>query len=402
MSEVTLTPETISRFRRNYIEAFGAPSRDDALYAAVSEGRRFAGMEHWLPFFYERLETLFDYLPDAPCRVRPSGARGAGRAARADPRPLRGAQDAGASGALQGRRALQAGASRSCSISRRTKSDGRSPGRAAIELHAVRRARCRAPCAVCHAGARPAAASPRSAPTRTSTSSMPSSGTSPTSARPAAKVIVAGWTDGSLDRLGQILAEHQLGNARAGSRRWPRLEKLEAGRRRPGRAAARSRLRDRAASSSSPSRTFWATAWCGARSGASGRPISSPKRPRLAAGDIVVHADHGIGRFIGLRTIEAAGAPHDCLEIHYAGDDRLFLPVENIELLSRYGSDAAEAMLDKLGGGAWQSRKARLKQRLLDMAGQLIRIAAERQMRAAPALIAAGGPLWRVLRALPL
>ncbi|MDP0983650.1 hypothetical protein, partial [Klebsiella variicola] len=66
MSEVALTPETISRFRRSYIEAFGAPSRDDGLYAAVSEGRRFAGMEHWLPFFYERLETVFEYLPDAP------------------------------------------------------------------------------------------------------------------------------------------------------------------------------------------------------------------------------------------------------------------------------------------------------------------------------------------------
>jgi transcription-repair coupling factor (superfamily II helicase) len=107
----------------------------------------------------------------------------------------------------------------------------------------------------------------------------------------------------------------------------------------------------------------------------------------LSAGDIVVHADHGIGRFIGLRTIEAAGAPHDCLEIHYAGDDRLFLPVENIELLSRYGSDSAEAPLDRLGGGAWQARKARLKKRLLDMAGQLIRIAAERQMRSAPVMI---------------
>src|SRR5262245_11801779 len=66
MSEVALTPDSISRFRRSYIEAFGAPSRDDALYAAVSEGRRFAGMEHWLPFFYEKLDTLFDYLPDAP------------------------------------------------------------------------------------------------------------------------------------------------------------------------------------------------------------------------------------------------------------------------------------------------------------------------------------------------
>ena len=66
MSEVALTAETISRFRRSYIEAFGAPVRDDALYAAISEGRRFAGMEHWLPFFYDRLSTVFDYLPDAP------------------------------------------------------------------------------------------------------------------------------------------------------------------------------------------------------------------------------------------------------------------------------------------------------------------------------------------------
>src|SRR5690606_32816149 len=107
----------------------------------------------------------------------------------------------------------------------------------------------------------------------------------------------------------------------------------------------------------------------------------------LAAGDIIVHADHGIGRFVGLRTIEAAGAPHECLELRYAGDDRLFLPVENIELLSRYGSDAAEAVLDKLGGVAWQARKARLKKRLLDMADQLIRLAAERQMRPAHKMI---------------
>ena len=80
----------------------------------------------------------------------------------------------------------------------------------------------------------------------------------------------------------------------------------------------------------------------------------------LSAGDLVVHVDHGIGRFIGLQNIEAAGAPHDCLELHYAGGDKLFLPVENIELLSRYGSEDTEAQLDKLGGVAWQSRKARL------------------------------------------
>ncbi|MFZ2100711.1 MAG: transcription-repair coupling factor, partial [Oricola sp.] len=106
----------------------------------------------------------------------------------------------------------------------------------------------------------------------------------------------------------------------------------------------------------------------------------------LAEGDIVVHVDHGIGKFVGLRTIEAAGAPHDCLEILYAGDGRLFLPVENIELLSRYGSDASTAVLDRLGGGAWQARKAKLKKRLLDMAGQLIKIAAARETRTAAVL----------------
>ncbi|MGO7427418.1 transcription-repair coupling factor, partial [Rhizobium ruizarguesonis] len=62
MSEVTLTPDTISRFRKNYLSAFGATTRDDALYLAVSEGRRYPGMEHWLPLFYEKLDTVFDYL----------------------------------------------------------------------------------------------------------------------------------------------------------------------------------------------------------------------------------------------------------------------------------------------------------------------------------------------------
>src|SRR6202035_2497254 len=84
----------------------------------------------------------------------------------------------------------------------------------------------------------------------------------------------------------------------------------------------------------------------------------------LSTGDLVVHVDHGIGRFIGLKTIQAAGAPHDCLEIHYAGSDKLFLPVENIELLSRYGSEELAVELDRLSGTAWQTRKARMKHRI--------------------------------------
>jgi transcription-repair coupling factor (superfamily II helicase) len=111
----------------------------------------------------------------------------------------------------------------------------------------------------------------------------------------------------------------------------------------------------------------------------------------LSAGDLVVHVDHGIGRFHGLRAIEAAGAPHDCLEIHYASGDKLFLPVENIELLSRFGSEGAGVELDRLGGAAWQSRKARMKNRIREIASELIKVAAERQLREAPRLTVAPG-----------
>ena len=124
------------------------------------------------------------------------------------------------------------------------------------------------------------------------------------------------------------------------------------------------------------------------------RPRKQGKRPEnfiaevtsLSTGDVVVHVDHGIGRFVGLRAIEAAGAPHDCLEIHYAGGDKLFLPVENIELLSRYGSEAAGVELDRLGSTAWQARKSRMKNRIREIAGELIKVAAARALHEAPRL----------------
>ncbi|HEY1794559.1 MAG TPA: transcription-repair coupling factor, partial [Stellaceae bacterium] len=100
---------------------------------------------------------------------------------------------------------------------------------------------------------------------------------------------------------------------------------------------------------------------------------------------------HGIGRYEALETIDVAGAPHDCLKVLYAGDDRLFVPVENIEVLSRYGSEDAGAQLDRLGGVAWQGRKARVKQRIREIAGELIRIAAERQLKPGEAVVPPDG-----------
>jgi transcription-repair coupling factor (superfamily II helicase) len=106
----------------------------------------------------------------------------------------------------------------------------------------------------------------------------------------------------------------------------------------------------------------------------------------LAQGDLVVHVNHGIGRYEGLQTVEAGGAPHDCLRLLYDGGDRLYLPVENIELVSRYGSEQAGVALDKLGGAAWQARKARMKSRIRDMAAELIKVAASRAVKTAPAM----------------
>src|SRR5581483_10044591 len=71
VAEFQLTSESIKRFRLAYVETFGAPSPDDQLYASVSEGRRHVGMEHWLPLFHARMETLFDYLPGSPVVLEP-------------------------------------------------------------------------------------------------------------------------------------------------------------------------------------------------------------------------------------------------------------------------------------------------------------------------------------------
>ena len=103
----------------------------------------------------------------------------------------------------------------------------------------------------------------------------------------------------------------------------------------------------------------------------------------LSPGDLVVHSEHGIGRYEGLTQIPVAKAPHDCVALTYAGGDKLYVPVENIDVLSRYGSESDGVPLDRLGGEAWQRRKARMKERIREIAGELLATAAARALRAA-------------------
>ncbi|MEP6900214.1 MAG: transcription-repair coupling factor, partial [Actinomycetota bacterium] len=101
----------------------------------------------------------------------------------------------------------------------------------------------------------------------------------------------------------------------------------------------------------------------------------------LKIGDYVVHVDHGIGRFEGLQTIQAQGSEREFMLLVYADNTKLFVPVERLDLVSRYSSgEAAQPTLDRLGGLGWQKTKAKAKRAMRDMADELLRLYAERKM----------------------
>ncbi|MEY3197165.1 MAG: transcription-repair-coupling factor, partial [Pseudomonadota bacterium] len=98
----------------------------------------------------------------------------------------------------------------------------------------------------------------------------------------------------------------------------------------------------------------------------------------LSEGELIVHSEHGIGQFMGIETIEVLSMRHDCMKIIYAGGDKLYIPVENLEAIKKYGF--SDVPLDKLGGVQWQKRKAKLKNRIGEVAEALIKVAAQRKL----------------------
>ncbi len=100
----------------------------------------------------------------------------------------------------------------------------------------------------------------------------------------------------------------------------------------------------------------------------------------LKVGDLVVHVDNGIGRFVGLKKLAAAGgvAAQEFMELRYAGDDKLFVPLERLDLVQKYTGGAAPA-LDKLGGTTWEKAKSRVKKAMRDMAEELLKLYAARK-----------------------
>jgi transcription-repair coupling factor (superfamily II helicase) len=376
-SEVQLSEETIKRFRMGYVAEFGGQTKGDAFFEAVSQGRRNPGLEHWLPLFVERLETLFDYLPGAPVVLETLIEEAAGErleqiadyyAARHE------AMEAGQSPLYKPlpperlyltekewkARLADSALVRLTPFAMPETRDVIDAGGKAGRTFATERAdenRNLFDAVVAHTRALEAANK---------------------------RVVFAFWSEGSRERMQHVLFDHGLADLRPVAS-FHEMQSLTKG------ASGLAVLGLETGFESADAAIISEQDILGDRLA---RPRRRPRRAddfiteltSLSAGDLVVHIDHGIGRFAGLKTIEALGAPHDCLEIHYQGGDRLFLPVENLELLTRYGNEEATAELDRLGGLGWQSRKARLKTRIHEMAAELVRVAAARKLHEAPKL----------------
>lgn len=370
VTEFTLDAPSIARFRQGYREAFGAVLDDDPLYAAVSEGRRHGGMEHWLPLFYDHLDTLFDYLPDVTLSLE------------AQTEEAITARLATIADFYQARVDMQA-------IDKKAHAPAYKPvPMASLFLDdsfwsAAREAR-----PVIQFSPFPPAgdgidmggrrgrnfADVRAKPEVNLLDEVVAHVEE--LKKQGLHVLLAGYTTGSRDRLMTLLKEHgEYAVEEVADWASAQLSKISPAVVLP----VDFGFVSKELAIVTESDIF-------------GERLARPQKKRrkaenfisevsaLTTGDLVVHVDHGVGRYDGLETLMVGGAPHDCLRIIYADNDKLFVPVENIDVLTRYGSDES-GTLDKLGGVAWQGRKAKVKKKLLEMAAALLKIAAERQLR---------------------
>ena len=382
VSEVPLGKESISRFRTAWRELFGQDAAKDPIYLSISDGRRHPGMEHWVPLFHPTMENLLDYLPDAAVSL-----------------------DHQSQEVLEARLEMIADhAQARKSVPR----DGEVPYRPIppemlyLDRDGWDEMLSFGPCTAFTPFGKPDGASGvdgggRPGPVFTTNRAVAQPvnvfdqlrGQAERWTAEGRRIVVAAWTRGSRERLANLLREHKFKDVAA-------EDSLAAIRRKPAGSVSlitlgieRGFVAERLALVSEQDLL--------------GERISRPPRRRkradqfiaeateIAEGDLVVHQEYGIGRYDGLTTLNVSGAAHDCLRLIYDGGEKLFLPVENIEILSRFGSETHGVALDKLGGLGWQTRKAKMKQRIQDIAGELIRIAAARMVRDAPVLAPAEG-----------
>jgi transcription-repair coupling factor (superfamily II helicase) len=360
--EVLLHPPAVQNFRSRYRELFGAAASNDPIYAAIAAGHRFSGMEHFLPLFHDPLAPLTDYMPLSLVVLGP------GYELAMQSRQNEIADYYRARVEFANNKHHKEGG-----VYRPLAPENLYLGSTEIDQNLNRVSVVRTQ----NQSAEPAANLPVQSiaklfphKTQKLLPDLPQHWA--TLRASGQKLLLACYSEGSASRIEKLLGEFALPLRRIqawqdcphdiiGLCLWPLEQGFAYG--------------DTVILSEQD--------LLGEKLSRMGKRAKKAENILLEAGslslgDLVVHDDHGIGRFISLAPVVAAGAAHDCLCLEYAGGDKLFVPVENIDVLSRYGADDGQVPLDKLGGVGWQSRKARVKQRLAEMAEQLIRIAAAR------------------------
>ena len=370
VSEVILDDVSINRFRNNYRKEFGSAGLDDPLYEAISAGRKHQGYEHWAPYFHDGMETIFDHLPNAVIFMDENIER------------IHTSRWDGINDQYEARLEALNSKNRLETVYKPIKPElfYVSPD----DLFDLLNNREQRKFIVLPQPTGPNSLDMRArigrnfAPERQNEELglFEEFAKHIIEKRKTTSVIIASMSLGARERLYGLLQDQGL-SGMVNIKTWKDINQaigsislavwhLEHGFEAPGLTIISEQdvlgeLIIRKTNKKRRAKDFLTEA------------------SSLSVGDLVVHVDHGVGRYRGLDTVKAAGAPHDCLLLEYANNDRLYLPVENVELLSRYGHETG--LLDRLGGSAWQAKKAKLKERIREMADKLLRIAAERSLR---------------------
>lgn len=380
MGEVALDENTIRSFRSKYREAFGAAFKDDEIYADISEGIKHLGMENWLPFFYEDpLPDLFSYLPSADIVI-----------GRSFDEALKAKCD-GIADYYQARlEALNIKSAAEQDVYRPVKPELLYLNEKQVyEILAKRQAvkftnlSIESTEEIIDAEVVPGRSFAHAK--NVNLGQVYTDLAAYLRENQKLKRVICCYSEGSRDRVFSLMSEHEVKDLSFADN-WDEAQEKD--------------LSKTVMVVLNLSQGFRGDGLCfiseqdilGERQHRKTVRKASSKDfiadvGSLNVGELVVHIEHGIGKFLGLENITAGGAPHDCLKILYANDAKLFVPVENIDVLSRYGIEDDNIQLDTLGGMAWQAKKAKVKQKIRDIAEKLIQIAAQRHLKKADAFV---------------
>lgn len=374
-NEVLLNEQYINNFKDKFVGKFGIKAAQESpLFEAISQGRRYAGMENFLPLFYPKLETIFDFFPDGIFTFEHDFENVFNDRTNQIKDSYESRQIYAKSGkysdtdtfVLEPEELYLNNINQNKTLvyfhthSSLTTEDRKLTTKAGKDYFAESKAQNKSAIELYREDLLESFSNKQN----------------------KAKNIVACMSEGSRQRMQNILQEHHIDTVPIGN--FEQEQALV--------------TRNKVGLAIVPIDNGFATDEIKIVTEADllgERIYRKPRRKgkkaedfireatNLLQGELVVHKDHGIGKFTGLETLDVKGIVHDFILLTYRDGDKLYVPVENVEMISRYGSDDETIELDKLGGVQWQERTARIKNKILKIAYDLLDIAAKRQLEEA-------------------